>query len=120
MAVEADVTKKSDAGRHGRGSPSRSTEAIDILVNNAGIESMPVLLKDIPEAQWDRTLSVNLKGVFLCCQAVIPQMTKQNNGRIINIGSTARSRMSLFRRRRIHGLQMGQCGSRRAPGLGAG
>ena len=69
---------------------------IDILVNNAGIESVPMLLKDIPDAQWDRTLNVNLKGVFLCCPAVIPQMTKQNNGRIINIGSLAGRRMSFF------------------------
>jgi NAD(P)-dependent dehydrogenase (short-subunit alcohol dehydrogenase family) len=95
MAVEGDVTKKATLDamvaavlqKYGR---------IDILVNNAGIESVPVLLKDIPEAQWDRTLNVNLKGVFLCCQAVIPQMTKQSNGRIINIGSLAGRRMSFF------------------------
>lgn len=59
--------------------------SLDILANNAGIESTPSLLKDIPEAQWDRVLAVNLKGVFLCCQAVIPQMMKQNKGRIINM-----------------------------------
>ncbi|MCP8939406.1 SDR family oxidoreductase [Alsobacter sp. SYSU M60028] len=70
--------------------------ALDILVNNAGIESTPSLLKDITEEQWDRVISVNLKGVFLCCQAVIPQMAKQGGGRIININSLAGRRMTFF------------------------
>ncbi len=95
MAVAADVSKKAtlqamvDAvvEKYGR---------IDILVNNAGIESTPMLLKDIPEEQWDRVLGINLKGVFLCCQAVIPQMMKQGGGRIINISSLAGRKMSFF------------------------
>jgi NAD(P)-dependent dehydrogenase (short-subunit alcohol dehydrogenase family) len=70
--------------------------SLDILVNNAGIESTPSLLKDISEAQWDRVLAVNLKGVFLCCQAVIPQMMKQKKGRIINISSIAGIKMTFF------------------------
>jgi NAD(P)-dependent dehydrogenase (short-subunit alcohol dehydrogenase family) len=41
-------------------------------------------------------LGVNLKGVFLCCQAVIPQMMKQGMGRIVNIASTAGIRMTFF------------------------
>jgi NAD(P)-dependent dehydrogenase (short-subunit alcohol dehydrogenase family) len=65
-------------------------------VNNAGIESPPALLQDLSEAQWDRVLGVNLKGVFLCCQAVLPAMMKQNKGRIVNIGSTASIRMTFF------------------------
>jgi 3-oxoacyl-[acyl-carrier protein] reductase len=61
---------------------------IDILVNNAGIyEVLPV--EEITEAQWDRVLAVNLKGAFLCCQAVIPTMKHQGAGRIINIASSA-------------------------------
>ena len=119
MAVEGDVTKKATLDamvaavlqKYGR---------IDILVNNAGIESVPMLLKDIPDAQWDRTLNVNLKGVFLCCQAVIPQMTKQNNGRIINIGSLAGRRMSFFGSADYTVSKWGSVGSHRAPGLGAG
>ena len=70
--------------------------AIDILVNNAGIESHSGLTRSLPRTQWDRVLNVNLKGTFLCCQAVIPQMMKQNKGRIINIGSTASIRMAFF------------------------
>jgi NAD(P)-dependent dehydrogenase (short-subunit alcohol dehydrogenase family) len=68
--------------------------AVDILVNNAGIESVPAQLKDIAEDQWDRVLTTNLKGVFLCCKAVI--MMAQDHGRIINIGSLAGQRMTFF------------------------
>jgi NAD(P)-dependent dehydrogenase (short-subunit alcohol dehydrogenase family) len=69
---------------------------IDILVNNAGIEGPPSLLVDLPEEQWDRVLGVNLKGVFLCCKAVLPTMIAKDKGRIINIGSTASIRMTFF------------------------
>jgi NAD(P)-dependent dehydrogenase (short-subunit alcohol dehydrogenase family) len=62
--------------------------AIDILVNNAGIyEVLPV--EEITEQQWDRMLAVNLKGAFLCCQAVIPHMKRQGGGRIVSIASSA-------------------------------
>jgi len=61
---------------------------IDILVNNAGIyEVLP--FEEITEEQWDRLLAVNLKGTFLCCQAVIPSMVRQGGGRIISIASSA-------------------------------
>ena len=61
---------------------------IDILVNNAGIyEVLPFV--EITERQWDRLLAVNLKGTFLCCQAVIPTMIRRGGGRIINIASSA-------------------------------
>ena len=61
---------------------------VDILVNNAGIyEVLPFV--EITERQWDRLLAVNLKGTFLCCQAVIPTMIRRGGGRIINIASSA-------------------------------
>ncbi len=61
---------------------------VDILVNNAGIyEVLPI--EAISEEQWDRVLAVNLKGAFLCCQAVIPAMKQQANGRIVSIASSA-------------------------------
>jgi NAD(P)-dependent dehydrogenase (short-subunit alcohol dehydrogenase family) len=61
---------------------------IDILVNNAGIyEVLPI--EEITEEQWDRMLAVNLKGAFLCCQAVIPVMKRQGAGCIISIASSA-------------------------------
>ncbi len=95
LAFKADVTKKAEIDAMVAAAIAKFG-TVDILVNNAGIESTPMLLKDIPEAQWDRVLGVNLKGVFLCCQAVIPVMMKQNKGRIININSLAGRRMTFF------------------------
>jgi NAD(P)-dependent dehydrogenase (short-subunit alcohol dehydrogenase family) len=95
IAVAADVSKKTDVTAMAA-ETIKQFGVIDILVNNAGIEGHPCLARDLSEEQWDRVLGVNLKGVFLCCQAVIPQMMKQNKGRIINIGSTAGIRMTFF------------------------
>ncbi|MBI5077980.1 MAG: SDR family oxidoreductase [Candidatus Yonathbacteria bacterium] len=61
---------------------------LDILVNNAGIyESHPFL--EMTEAEWDRTLDINLKGEFLCAQRAAKEMAKNKWGRIINIASIA-------------------------------
>ncbi|MEG3440056.1 SDR family NAD(P)-dependent oxidoreductase [Pannus brasiliensis CCIBt3594] len=95
IAVAADVSKKSDVTNLVE-KTIQHFGSVDILVNNAGIESQPYLAKDLPEEQWDRVMAINLKGPFLCCQAVIPHMIRQNKGRIINIASTAGIRMSFF------------------------
>ena len=95
MPFTADSAKKADVQAMAAATVKRFG-AIDILVNNAGIEGTPCLTKDLSEEQWDRVLGVNLKGVFLCCQAVIPQMMKQKKGRIVNIASTAGIRMTFF------------------------
>lgn len=62
---------------------------IDILVNNAGgvPGAGPGSITDITEAQWDKIVDLNLKGQFLCCQAVVPHMKKKKYGKIINISS---------------------------------
>jgi NAD(P)-dependent dehydrogenase (short-subunit alcohol dehydrogenase family) len=61
---------------------------IDILVNNAGIlRAVPFL--NATEEDWDLTLDVNLKGVFLCSQAVAHKMVARKSGRIINVASNA-------------------------------
>lgn len=61
---------------------------IDILVNNAGIcQVMPI--EEITEPDWDRVLSVNLKGTFLCSQAVMGVMKRHGAGKIINLGSVS-------------------------------
>jgi NAD(P)-dependent dehydrogenase (short-subunit alcohol dehydrogenase family) len=61
-------------------------DRIDILVNSAGvIERGPV--EDFTEAQWDRIMDINLKGLFFCCQAVGREMIKRRKGKIINISS---------------------------------
>lgn len=61
---------------------------IDILVNNAGIFSY-TRIEACSEAEWDRMMAVNLKGPFLCSQAVMETMKARRFGRIINLGSLA-------------------------------
>lgn len=61
---------------------------IDILVNNAGVAGGGPI-DELPEEIWDANLEINLKGMFLMSQAVVPQMKKQNSGRIINSSSFA-------------------------------
>ena len=85
MASRCDVSSKTDVDalvekivvEFGR---------LDILVNNAGIVNFKSFL-ELTEEDWDRTLSINLKGQFLCAQAVSREMEKNNRGRIINIAS---------------------------------
>src|SRR5581483_5584125 len=64
---------------------------VDVLLNNAAIYVTQDLWKgpaeDLPLEQWDRVLEVNLKGVYLCCRAVIPIMKAQRSGKIINVAS---------------------------------
>lgn len=59
---------------------------IDILVNNAGVASTYHVL-ELPEEEWDRVINTNLKGYFLCSQAVGRVMAERRRGVIINIGS---------------------------------
>jgi 3-oxoacyl-[acyl-carrier protein] reductase len=61
---------------------------IDVLVNNAGI-AITRGVDDLTEADFDRTMLVNLKSAFLCTQAVLPSMRAHQWGRIINISSGA-------------------------------
>jgi NAD(P)-dependent dehydrogenase (short-subunit alcohol dehydrogenase family) len=63
---------------------------IDTLVNNAGID-IPCMAADLDEQDWDRTLDVNLKGVFLCSKYAAEHMVRARSGSIINIGSVASS-----------------------------
>ena len=59
-----------------------------ILVNNAGIAKAAPFMKTTKEL-WDQTISVDLTGVFLCTQQVLPRMIDNGFGRIVNVGSTA-------------------------------
>ena len=62
---------------------------VDILVNNAGGFGRPTPINDLTEEDWDKSLVLNLKGVFLCCKAVIPHMMEKRYGKIVNISSLA-------------------------------
>lgn len=66
----------------------RELGPVGILVNNAGIAHVRSL-DDLDEAEFDRTIAVNLKGTFLCTQAVLPAMRALRRGRIVNISSVA-------------------------------
>ncbi len=87
LAVKCDVTKKNEVENliH---QTIKKFKKIDILVNNAGIVRFGPLL-DKTENDWDLTLDINLKSVFLCSQAAAKQMIKQRSGKIVSIASIA-------------------------------
>jgi len=62
---------------------------IDVLVNNAAVFATlkPQRFDEIPEAEWDRVMAVNVKGVWNCARAVAPAMRAQGGGRIVNVAS---------------------------------
>lgn len=62
---------------------------VDIMVNCAGIGKPPKLINDISEEEYDQVVGVNMKGIFLCLQAIAPHMKENNYGKIINIASLA-------------------------------
>jgi 3-oxoacyl-[acyl-carrier protein] reductase len=86
-AIRADVSTRDDV-RKMVDEASAFFGGIDILINNAGIAGSASTL-DLSEAAWDRVLAVNLKGTFLCAQAVTPVMITRRYGRIVNISSIA-------------------------------
>jgi len=61
---------------------------IDILINNAGVGIFKKII-ELSEDDWDTVMNSNMKSAFLCTQAVLPQMQKRKNGKIINILSVA-------------------------------
>ena len=61
---------------------------IDILVNNAGM-GKPIPALDIAESDWDEMMSLNLKGLFFCCQAAARIMLRHGGGKIVNMSSQA-------------------------------
>jgi 2-dehydro-3-deoxy-L-rhamnonate dehydrogenase (NAD+) len=62
---------------------------VAILVNNAGITGGAAAVQDFEVAAWDRTIAVNLRGVFLCCRAVLPDLLAAGRGKIVNVASIA-------------------------------
>jgi NAD(P)-dependent dehydrogenase (short-subunit alcohol dehydrogenase family) len=87
LPLQMDVTKLDQISR---AVETASTEfgKLDILVNNAG-NGFTNLAIDIPEAEFDATLNINLKATFFAAQAAAKMMVRQNSGRIINMSSQA-------------------------------
>jgi len=90
LAVRTDVAEEASAAEMARRAVERYGR-IDVLVNNAAIFATVPMSRapfdQIDPAEWDRMMAVNLRGTWLACRAVIPQMRKQRYGKIINISS---------------------------------
>lgn len=80
VSLSGDVSKIVEDAVHEFG-------RIDILINNAGVNPFILEAEKIKEEGWDQVMDINLKGVFLCCQAVGKRMIEQGGGKIINISS---------------------------------
>jgi 3-oxoacyl-[acyl-carrier protein] reductase len=87
IAVQADVSR-ADAVTSMVERIKTELGPIGILINNAGI-AITRGLDDLTEADFDRTIAVNLKSVFLCTQAILPMMRAGKWGRIVNVSSGA-------------------------------
>lgn len=87
LAFEVDVTEPEPVRRMVQAILDKWGR-IDILVNNAGI--CPVkAFEELTVQDWDKVMTVNVRSMFVCCQAVIPIMVGQNYGKIVNISSFA-------------------------------
>lgn len=88
ISLRVDIADQESTERMVRDAISEF-HTIDVLVNNASL--MSVLQRrpwnEIPPSEWDDVMSVNLKGMFLCCLGVFPHMRAQQYGKIINISS---------------------------------
>ena len=85
LAIKVDVSRAVEVEAAARKVVS-TFKKIDILVNNAGV-SQTSKVASMTEEMWDKVNNVNLKGVFLCCHAVIPYMKQRKYGKIVNIAS---------------------------------
>jgi 3-oxoacyl-[acyl-carrier protein] reductase len=68
---------------------------VDILVNNAGARGPIAPIHEIPLAEWDQTLRINVTSAFLCVKAVLPVMIQKKEGKIINVATTLTPRPNL-------------------------
>lgn len=89
ISVVADV--REEASIHGAfAKVIERFGTVDVLVNNAGIATTPMRLHEIPLADWDRLMAVNLRGAFVCLREALPLMQKnKRGGSIVNIASIA-------------------------------
>lgn len=88
LAVAVDVANRASVEELVR----RSTEefgSVDVLVNNAGIAGRAIPLTQVTDEDWDQMMAIDLKSVYLCCQAVLPGMLERRKGSIVNVASIA-------------------------------
>ena len=82
-----DVSNYSEVERNVNEITNRSN--IDILINNAGITGPTATLWEYDIDKWKKVVDINLMGTFNCCRAIVPNMIKNNYGRIVNVASVA-------------------------------
>ena len=82
-----DVSNYSEVERNVNEITNRSN--IDILINNAGITGPTATLWEYDINMWKKVVDINLMGTFNCCRAIVPNMIKNNYGRIVNVASVA-------------------------------
>jgi NAD(P)-dependent dehydrogenase (short-subunit alcohol dehydrogenase family) len=88
LFIKCDVSRSSDVKAMVEKTIA-TFERLDYAFNNAGIEGDSAPLQDCSEENWDRTIGVNLKGIWLCMKHEIPEMIKQGKGAIVNCSSVA-------------------------------
>jgi 3-oxoacyl-[acyl-carrier protein] reductase len=86
LAVEVNVASESSVKQMAKAAFERFGR-VDILGNIAGIYYPKASVVELSEADWDRTIDVNLGSNFLCCREFVPAMRKQKSGRIISVAS---------------------------------
>jgi 3-oxoacyl-[acyl-carrier protein] reductase len=94
LAIPADVTRATDVDAM-VGAVLKRWGTVDILVNGVGGWNKLAPITEIPEDEWDRVITLNLKSAFLCIRAVAKVMMGRKKGRIINIGSQSGSAPNL-------------------------
>ena len=82
-----DISKYQDVEKNVADITSKSN--IDILINNAGITGPTGPLWEYDVDMWNKIVQINLMGTFNCCRAIVPNMIKNNYGRIVNVASVA-------------------------------
>lgn len=85
LAIVCDVAKAKDAA-HAVRETAKHFGRLNVLVNNAGVLHASTI-EGIAEEDWDRLMTINLKGPFLMCRAALPEFRKAGGGAIINVGS---------------------------------
>ncbi len=88
LVVPTDITKEEPVRELAK-KVADEWETIDILVNNSGIAGPTKNIEDITLEEWEQTLAVNLRGMFLCCKHCIPMMKKNRRGWVVNISSVS-------------------------------
>jgi 3-oxoacyl-[acyl-carrier protein] reductase len=83
-ALAGDVSKEDDVARW-----FEQAGPVDLLVNNAGVQGPTVTFDHEEPASWWQVFEINVRGVYLCCHAVVPRMLERGGGRIVNVTSGA-------------------------------